>query len=94
MSCLVGNPEDGFSYDAAHLASLYYIHVLARGVIPIVPLVPGYINPLVTNGLSHPYQLDESIFIFMGVKDLNSTVAKWGSVFIGLMTPDGAIWFR
>ena len=27
-------------------------------------------------------------------KDLNSTVAKWGSVFIGLMTPDGAIWSR
>ena len=26
-------------------------------------------------------------------KDLNSTVAKRGSVFIGLMTPDGAIWF-
>ena len=76
MSCLVGNPEDGFSYDAAHLASLYYI--LARGVIHIVPLVPGYINPLVTNGLSHPYQLDESIFIFRGVKDLKSTVAKWG----------------
>ena len=28
------------------------------------------------------------------IKDLNSTVAKRGSVFIGLMTPDGAIWFR
>ena len=28
------------------------------------------------------------------VKDINSTVAKRGSVFIGLMTPDGAIWFR
>ena len=27
-------------------------------------------------------------------KDLNSTEAKRGSVFIGLMTPDGAIWFR
>ena len=25
-------------------------------------------------------------------KDLNSTVAKRGSVVIGLMTPDGAIW--
>ena len=28
------------------------------------------------------------------IKDLNSTVAKRGSVFIGLMTSDGAIWFR
>ena len=28
------------------------------------------------------------------LKDLNSTVAKRGSVFIGLMTPDGTIWFR
>ena len=28
------------------------------------------------------------------LKDLNSRVAKRGSVFIGLMTPDGAIWSR
>ena len=27
-------------------------------------------------------------------KDLNSTVAKRGPVFIGLMTPNGAIWCR
>ena len=33
-------------------------------------------------------------FVFIFVKDLNSTVAKRGSVFIGLMTPNGAIWFR
>ena len=25
-------------------------------------------NPLVTNGLSHPYHLDESTFIFRGIK--------------------------
>ena len=30
----------------------------------------------------------------MKIKDLNSTVAKRGSVFIGLMTPDGAIWLK
>ena len=28
------------------------------------------------------------------LKDTVSTVAKRGSVFIGLMTPDGVIWFR
>ena len=28
------------------------------------------------------------------LKDVNSTVAKRGSVLIGVMTPDGAIWFR
>ena len=28
------------------------------------------------------------------VKDTDSTVAKRGSVFIGLMTPNGAIWSR
>ena len=28
------------------------------------------------------------------VKDLYSTAPKRGSVFIGLMTPDGAIWSR
>ena len=26
------------------------------------------INPLVTNGLSHPFQLDESTFIFRGIR--------------------------
>ena len=25
-------------------------------------------NPLVTNGLSHPYHLDESIFIYRGIR--------------------------
>ena len=25
------------------------------------------VNPFVTNGLSHPYQLDESTFIFRGI---------------------------
>ena len=30
----------------------------------------------------------------MNVKDINSTVAKRGSVFIGLITSDGAIWSR
>ena len=28
------------------------------------------------------------------LKDRDSTVPKRGSVFIGLMTPDGAIWSR
>ena len=28
------------------------------------------------------------------VKGLYSTAPKRGSVFIGLMTPDGAIWYR
>ena len=32
--------------------------------------------------------------IMSSFKDLNSKVAKRGSVFIGVMTPDGAIWFR
>ena len=31
---------------------------------------------------------------FVKLKDLNSTVAKRGSAFIGLMTSDGAIWFK
>ena len=31
-------------------------------------------------------------FFLQCLKDLDSTVAKRGSVFIGLMTPDGAIW--
>ena len=27
-----------------------------------------YLNPLVTNGLSHPYQLNESTFVFWGIR--------------------------
>ena len=34
-----------------------------------------------------------SDMIAINIKDLNSTEAKRGSVFIGVMTPDGAIWF-
>ena len=29
--------------------------------------LPGKFNPLVTNGLSHPYYLNESIFVLMGI---------------------------
>ena len=36
----------------------------------------------------------EVVYPLIWFKDLNSTVAKRGSVFIGLMTSDGAIWFR
>ena len=32
-------------------------------VISKCEIVFGFINPLVTNGFSHPYQMDESTFI-------------------------------
>ena len=41
------------------------------------------ISPIMKLGMEH-YEL----------KDLYSTAQKRGSVFIGLMTPDGAIWSR
>ena len=41
-----------------------------------------------------PSKIDTNKYWLIHIKDLNSTVAKGGSVFIGLMTPDGAIWFR
>ena len=31
-----------------------------------------FINPLVTNGLSHPYYLDESTFMFRGIASIFS----------------------
>ena len=34
------------------------------------------------------------LLVFVFIKDLYSTAPKRGSVFIGLMTPDGAIWSR
>ena len=35
-------------------------------------LVLHFINPLVTNGFSHPYHLDESTFIFRGIRNIFS----------------------
>ena len=37
---------------------------------------------------------DASLSLSKYLKAINSTVAKRGSVFIVLMTPDGAIWSR
>ena len=34
------------------------------------------------------------LLLFTCIKDLYSTAPKRGSVLIGLMTPDGAIWSR
>ena len=49
--------DDGFGENEARVACRYfgfrYIH---------------YVNPLVTNGLSHPYHLDESTFSFSGIR--------------------------
>ena len=54
--------------------------------------------------LSGTYSLPFSVSLVLNIfqkhtlpsilKDINSTVAKRGSVLIGLMTPDGAIWSR
>ena len=33
-----------------------------------VSMILTRFNPLVTNGLSHPYQLDESTFVFRGIR--------------------------
>ena len=34
---------------------------------PIVTQVPICLNPLMTNGFSHTYHLDDSVFIFKGI---------------------------
>ena len=51
-------------------------------------------NPLVTNGLSHPYHLDESIFIFGGIGGIFSffdenhvskqNSPRWDAAFCGV----------
>ena len=38
--------------------------------------------------------VNDNVYTKFGLKDLYSTAPKRGSVFIGLMTPDGAIWPR
>ena len=79
-----------------------------QNVIPILLYkceVRAGLNPLVKNGLSHPYQLDESIFIFRGVKSIffifisffdefpvsKQNSPRWDGAFYGV-TP-GAIMF-
>ena len=61
-----------------HLCCLLYLNIAFKSGTSILLLVKAaaqaglchirakYINPLVTNGFSHPYQLDESTFIFKG----------------------------
>ena len=46
-------------------------------------------NPIKNEGA----RVDATLYILI-FKDLYSTAPKRGSVFIGLMTPDGAIWSR
>ena len=62
-------------------------------------------NPLVTNGLSHPYHLDESIFIFRDISSIffifilffdefhvsKQNSPKWDAAFCGVTS--GAILF-
>ena len=54
----------------------------------------GQSSPSVFHKRLKSHEVGFPYVIEIVVKDLNSTVAKRGSVFIGLMTPDGAIWFR
>ena len=45
---------------------------------------------IINYGIYHNTIINYGIYL----KDLYSTAPKRGSVFIGLMTPDGAIWSR
>ena len=49
------------------------------------------LSPLVTNGLSHPYHLDESTFIFRGVRSKFSFAFHFSMKFMKAngMAPDG-----
>ena len=45
------------------------IHALWSDIYPLTDIEKKIcISPLVTNGLSHPYHLDESTFIFRGIR--------------------------
>ena len=43
---------------------------------------PERVNPLVTNGLSHPYQLDESTFNFRGIRSNFSLLFHFSMKFV------------
>ena len=49
------------------------------------------INPIVMNGLSHPYHLDESIFIFRGIRSIFSSLFHFSMKFMSAnrIAPDG-----
>ena len=42
----------------------------------------GNLNPLVTNGLSYPYHLDESIFIYGGIRSIFSFLFHFSMKFM------------
>ena len=51
------------------LVNVWRIHnIHFEGETRIVIKYPCHINPLETNGLSHPYQLDESTFVLRGIR--------------------------
>ena len=49
------------------------------------------VNPLVTNGISHPYHLDESIFIFRDIRSIFSFLFHFSMKIISAnrIAPDG-----
>ena len=53
------------------------------------------INPYVTNGLSHPYHMDESISIFRGVSSIFSFLFHFSMKFLSAnrIAPDGTLHF-
>ena len=56
-----------------------------------------FTNFTVEHRFKDSVQISDQDHIFayqFAIEDLNSTVAKRGSVFIGFMTSDGAIWSR
>ena len=58
MSDLVGNPEDRFSHNEAR-----FIQLASHATLDLLSGFTTELNPLVTNGFSYPYEMDESTFI-------------------------------
>ena len=75
------NEKSDLGQDLHYL--LFHLHVL-EDLATVLSICSNF------NRVTAIFSVSENV----GLKDLNSTVAKRGSVFIGLMTPDGSICFR
>ena len=59
--------------------------------LPLISSKTSFLNPNKSNGLSHPYHLDEPIFIFRGIRSGFSFLFHFSMKFLkaNIIAPDG-----
>ena len=66
---------------ASDLRTTLFAYVTIMG-FPAMKGLKRRFNPLMTNGFSHPYHLDESTFIFRGIRSIFSFLFHFSMKFM------------